>query len=60
MGDSKLSLEEFKRCVQQLRDKSIWWSAGKRFATCQKCGKVVRLNKPLIGDLHLCSEEVER
>lgn len=30
---------------------------GKRYGMCRDCRKVVRLNKPLLGDLHLCLEE---
>ena len=27
---------------------------GKIYVRCQSCGEMVRLNKPLIGSLHLC------
>lgn len=30
---------------------------GKLYATCQTCGSLVRLNKPLLGSLHLCYHE---
>jgi len=26
-------------------------------AKCPACDKIIRVNKPIIGDLHLCSEE---
>ena len=31
-------------------------SNGKVFAKCQACGKVVQMNKPLLGSLHICVE----
>ena len=32
----------------------IEWHGGKPFGICADCGKPVRLNKPLFGDLHFC------
>jgi hypothetical protein len=29
-------------------------SGGKALATCERCGKVVQLNKALLGGLHFC------
>ena len=29
-------------------------SGGKLYGLCPKCGKLVRINKPLLGSLHLC------
>ena len=29
---------------------------GKRFGRCQACLKIVRMDKFLVGDLHLCNE----
>lgn len=29
---------------------------GKRYAICSECRKVVRIDKPIIGNLHLCNE----
>lgn len=29
--------------------------AGKIYIACQKCHKVVRLNKPIFGALHVCA-----
>ena len=37
-----------------------WLSGGKIFGTCEMCEKVVRLDKPLIGSMHLCLEQEER
>ena len=30
---------------------------GKIYALCGKCGSLVRLNKPLLGSLHICDED---
>jgi hypothetical protein len=35
-------------------------SAGKVFDRCGKCGKIVQLNKPLLGGLHVCTSECEQ
>lgn len=31
-----------------------WVVGGKQYTVCGKCLRVVRLNKPLLGPLHLC------
>ena len=28
----------------------------KLYAQCKECGSVVRINKPIIGSLHLCTD----
>ena len=28
---------------------------GKRYATCRDCRKVIRIDKPMLGSLHLCN-----
>lgn len=34
---------------------------GKWFAVCERCGKIVRRDKPLLGGVHFCvTEEEER
>lgn len=30
---------------------------GGRYGICQKCLKVVRVNKPIIGGVHFCNED---
>lgn len=30
---------------------------GKIYSTCDDCGKLVRVNKPLFGSLHVCIED---
>ena len=32
----------------------IWTRHRKTYADCPRCGEVVRVNKPLLGALHLC------
>ena len=32
-------------------------AGSKLIALCQKCGKVITLNKPIIGSLHVCTGE---
>lgn len=32
-----------------------WIVGGKQYGHCAACGEIVRLNKPFIGSLHLCS-----
>lgn len=32
---------------------------GKMYRRCSMCGTVVRINKPLVGDLHLCLTDEE-
>ncbi len=32
---------------------------GKVYALCKECGSLVRLNKPFIGSMHLCSASDE-
>lgn len=31
----------------------------KIYAKCAKCMKLIRLNKPFIGSMHLCVEDME-
>jgi hypothetical protein len=33
---------------------------GKLYGVCDNCGEIVRINKPIIGSLHLCRSEEER
>ncbi len=33
---------------------------GKLYDVCGDCGRIVRINKPLLGSWHLCSTEEER
>jgi hypothetical protein len=33
---------------------------GKIYETCAACGKLVRLNKPVFGSMHLCATEEEQ
>lgn len=32
----------------------IHWHNGRAYAQCPTCGKPVRVNKPVLGTLHLC------
>lgn len=34
-------------------------SAGKALSTCPRCGKVVQLNKALLGGLHFCVSDCQ-
>lgn len=34
-------------------------SGGRVFDTCARCGKLVQLNKPLVGGLHLCATDCQ-
>lgn len=38
----------------------IQTSDGKLYAVCPDCGQLVRINKPIIGSLHVCLSEEER
>ena len=29
----------------------------KLFTLCRTCGKIVRVNKPIVGGLHVCEED---
>ena len=29
--------------------------SGKLYACCPRCAKIVRINRPIIGDLHVCA-----
>ena len=40
-----------------LKDGEIIKVGNKLFGRCARCKKIVRINKPLIGDLHICEEE---
>jgi hypothetical protein len=33
---------------------------GKIYAVCYGCGKIIRVNKPLIGSVHFCTTEEEK
>lgn len=35
--------------------RDVWLSAGRLFQRCAKCGKIVRVNKPIFGSLHVCA-----
>jgi hypothetical protein len=39
---------------------ALEWHAGKAYARCLTCGKLVQANKPLFGDLHFCLTECEQ
>jgi hypothetical protein len=32
----------------------------KIYCRCEECGSLVRINKPIFGDLHLCLTEEEK
>ena len=34
--------------------KNVIIVGGKIYARCSACGKIVRINKPIIGDIHVC------
>jgi len=36
------------------RDTKFLVADGKIYATCPNCGKLVRIDKPILGDLHIC------
>lgn len=36
------------------RKARLWKSGGRIYGICPRCKKVVRLDKPVLGDLHLC------
>ena len=36
------------------KDAKFLVTDGKIYATCPNCHKMVRINKPIVGDLHLC------
>ena len=33
---------------------------GKLMAVCRNCGKIIRLDKPLFGSIHVCATEEEQ
>lgn len=33
---------------------------GKWYGVCQDCGSLVRIDKPILGSMHLCITESER
>ena len=35
----------------------IMWQKGKAYLWCPDCGKLVQLNKPMFGSLHICNVE---
>lgn len=37
--------------------KGIIVAGGKVYERCSACGKIVRVNKPLVGSLHVCAPE---
>jgi hypothetical protein len=38
----------------------MFWRGHHCYEVCGVCGKLVRLNKPLLGSLHICLTEEER
>ncbi len=34
-------------------------TGGKLYGVCQQCGGIVRVNKPFLGDLHLCTPDTK-
>ena len=34
-------------------------TGGKIYMRCPACGKLVRVNKPIIGSLHVCADETD-
>ncbi len=39
---------------ERLRCGEIVNTGGKLVAMCQECGKIIRLDKPILGSIHLC------
>lgn len=37
-----------------------WIVGGKWYGQCTDCGKIVRINKPIFGSLHVCLNDDER
>ena len=44
----------FERKSMETVNPSFFISGGKTWTVCEKCGKVVRVDKPIFGSLHLC------
>jgi hypothetical protein len=40
---------------EMIGDREVVITNGKLYAKCDKCGKIVRLNKFLFGSLHPCA-----
>lgn len=34
-------------------------AGGKIYAVCSMCGRLIRINKPIFGSLHICYEDGE-
>jgi hypothetical protein len=55
--------EEYKERVVDLRGdqnnlpKGLFVVGHKLFGVCQKCGSIVRLDKPIFGSYHLCKPD---
>ncbi len=41
--------------LRYVRECRVSWPYGR----CGRCGKVIRINKPLIGSLHFCEPDPE-
>jgi hypothetical protein len=39
------------------RDLEIIVAGNKLYVICGKCGKLVQINKPILGGLHYCEKE---
>jgi len=42
--------------VPENPDGLVWIAGKKMYAVCVNCDRIVRVNKPLLGDLHVCTE----
>lgn len=40
--------------LQRMADGEFIDRNGKRYAVCQDCGSVIRMDKPLLGSMHSC------
>lgn len=39
---------------------AIEWHGDKAYGTCADCGKLVQVNKPVVGSLHVCTTACDR
>jgi hypothetical protein len=35
-------------------------SGSKRYDVCRDCGEIVQVNKPILGSIHVCTDEDDR
>lgn len=50
------TLDEKWDTLTQGKVVEIW---GKVYALCDECGRLVRVNKPILGSLHVCNKPLE-